>query len=832
MTGLGRRARKGAAVWFGALGAAALALLPAAAIADGGAGGHGEANIVNGGPGGAGGTGYTGNSGGDGYHGYQAGGGGGGGGAGGGAGGTGGANTGTAGTGGGAAGGTTAGADGSDGGGQAGAGGGAGGANGQTTTLLTNTTSLGGGNGGNGGIGGAGGDGCCSGGGGGGGGAGGYGAVVTGTGTSSNTNAITGGDGGNGGAGGAGAYGGNGGNGGDGGIGVFFSTPGAALTNSGTITGGHGGTGGAAGASTYFGDGYAGTNGAGGIGVVGSGLTIDNNGGTITGGVNGDAISRAFAIEFTGDTNSIGGGAIQGGISVTGGSFAPALSTSPIGTGLTIDGPLTFGSGTQYDVRFSSTTSDYASLVTSTIGGITSTGLATLTGASVSAQFNNDAWIKKQYTILSAAGGFSGSFSGVTTNLPSWTTSSLSYGPTLSPTNVYLNLDTEYSNTSGLNTNQLNTATALENYFTTNGTLPTKLFELQKSELTTADGEVATGVQTVSFQLSDQFLSMLLGPLYSAPSSSGGLAMGYADQRPAISPAAQRAYDGLMGKATAALDPAIWVSAFGGANTNKGNNTLGSSNTNAQTGGLAMGVEHELAPGLMVGVAAAGGGTHWTLSDAALGNGHGIAAQAGAYARAHAGPVYLSVAGDFTNQWFSTSRTTAGDQITADFMGQSYGGRAETGIRFGSRRGMGLTPFVGGTYQVLHTPAYSETDKSGGGLGLSYGARTVTDTRSEVGAQFDSRTTSVNGGSLYFFSRFAWAHRWSKDDPSLNPSFTSLSGTSFTVNGAVTPKDQGLVSVGAQVAARNGWSWRAQFDGAFGAKYQTYGGTASLRYQW
>ncbi len=831
MTGLGRAARKGAAVdgrairahWMRRLlsttalcGVLALGLAAAPAFAAGGAGGAGGTGA--GGAGGAAGSG----AGGDGS--FNGGGGGGGGNAGGNAGGQGGAGV----TGNNAAGGTSGHIDGYGGdsgsstGGGGGGGGGYGGANGTSGSPT-------GGNGGNGGDGGS--STVSGGGGGGGGGSGGYGLDVTGT-SANNSGTITGGTGGNGGAGGAGfERGGDAGNGGDGGIGILFNTSGATLTNNGLIQGGAGGTGGTGGTGGSL-NGSAGLSGSGGVGVVGSGLTIDNSGGTITGGVNGDAISRAFAIEFTGGTNSIGGGAIQGGISVTGGSFAPALSTSPIGTGLTIDGPLTFGSGTQYDVRFSSTTSDYASLVTSTIGGITSTGLATLTGASVSAQFNNDAWIKKQYTILSAAGGFSGSFSGVTTNLPSWTTSSLSYGPTLSPTNVYLNLDTEYSNTSGLNTNQLNTATALENYFTTNGTLPTKLFELRKSELTTADGEVATGVQTVSFQLSDQFLSMLLGPLYSAPSSSGGLAMGYADQRPAISPAAQRAYDGLMGKATAALDPAIWVTAFGGANTNKGNNTLGSSNTNAQTGGLAMGVEHELAPGLMVGVAAAGGGTHWTLSDAALGNGHGIAAQAGAYARAHAGPVYLSVAGDFTNQWFSTSRTTAGDQITADFMGQSYGGRAETGIRFGSRRGMGLTPFVGGTYQAVHTPAYSETDKSGGGLSLSYGAKTVTDTRSEVGAQFDTTKTTASGGSLLFFSRFAWAHRWSSDDPSLAASFTALPGTTFTVNGAARPKDQGLVSVGAQVAASNGWSWRAQFDGAFGKRDQTYGGTASLRYQW
>ena len=830
MTGLGRGGREGAAVWFGALGAAAavaaLTLLPAAAHADGGHGGASRSCSPL--TGGAGGTGYNGQNGGSGetgggpISGCSAAGGGGGG-AGGGTGGVGGVGHNNIGTynggNGGAAG--TAGDPGTSAtllNGQGGGGGGGGGGdNGISATTITNGTPL---TGAAGGAGGNGGDatGVGLGGGGGGGGAGGYGAVVTGDGANSNASSITGGNGGKGGDGGTGYSDGNGGGGGDGGVGVQFTTAsGATFTNNGTVTGGTGGAGGT---------GYsAGANGAGGIGVVGSGLTIDNNGGTITGGVNGDAISRAFAIEFSGGNNGIGGGAIQGGIHVTGGNFAPALSTSAIGTPLTIDGPLTMASGTTYVVRFSSTTSDYASLITGTYG----TGVATLNSASVTANFNGNSSIKKQYTILTADGGLGNTFSGVTTNLPSWTTSSLSYGPTLSPTNVYLNLDTEYSNTSGLNTNQLNTATALENYFTTNGTLPTKLFELRKSELTTADGEVATGVQTVSFQLSDQFLSMLLGPLYGAAVGGGNQAMGYADERPALSPAAEKAYAGLLGKPGADPDRFFWVNAYGGFSEASGNATVGSRDISSHGFGLAAGAEGELAPGLTAGAAVAAGGTRWDLADD-LGTGNGTALQAALYAKARSGAAYLSAAATVANNWFSTDRMAGSDRITADFQGVSYGAKAEAGYRFASAGGTSVTPFVGAAFQALQTPAYSETDLGGGGLGLSYAAKTATDTQAQIGAQFD-RTAIVNGQPLFLFSRFAWAHHWG-DDPSASASFPSIGSSSFTVYGARTPRDQGLVTLGARMVSASGWSLQTQFDGAFGDHAQSYAGSVTLRRQW
>ncbi|HZB90496.1 MAG TPA: autotransporter domain-containing protein, partial [Stellaceae bacterium] len=231
------------------------------------------------------------------------------------------------------------------GGGGGGGGGGGNNGNGTGAGSITNTASLAGG------AGGAGGKGGTLNVGGGGGGAGGYGAIVTGSGASgdSSTSAsITGGNGG------AGGQGNSGGNGGDGGVGVYFSSTGASFTISGTTvsggaggaggfggipgmasgTGGNGGSGGVGvslsggtisnqsgtiaggngGAGGQITLGSAGQPGAGGAAVTGANLTISNSG-TITGGLGGDGVTQANAIDFTGGSNSL---TLLAGSSITG----------------------------------------------------------------------------------------------------------------------------------------------------------------------------------------------------------------------------------------------------------------------------------------------------------------------------------------------------------------------------------------------------------------------------------------------------------------------------------------------------------------------------------
>jgi uncharacterized protein with beta-barrel porin domain len=132
--------------------------------------------------------------------------------------------------------------------------------------------------------------------------------------------------------------------------------------------------------------------------------------------------------------------------------------------------------------------------------------------------------------------------------------------------------------------------------------------------------------------------------------------------------------------------------------------------------------------------------------------------------------------------------------------------------------------------QYFHTPAYSETDLTGGGFGLSYNAMDATDTRSELGARLDD-LTMLDTMPLILRARVAWAHDW-VSNPSLDAAFQALPGASFVVNGAAPPKNSALTTAGAELHLTANWSMLAKFDGEFASGAQTYAGTGTLRYSW
>jgi uncharacterized protein with beta-barrel porin domain len=132
--------------------------------------------------------------------------------------------------------------------------------------------------------------------------------------------------------------------------------------------------------------------------------------------------------------------------------------------------------------------------------------------------------------------------------------------------------------------------------------------------------------------------------------------------------------------------------------------------------------------------------------------------------------------------------------------------------------------------QTFHTPAYNETDVTAGGYGLGYWSRNASDTRSELGARFD--TANVIGGMpLTLRARVAWAHDW-VTNPVLLATFQQLPGASFIVNGASPAQNSALVSAGAEWRITPQLALAAKFDSEFAQGSQTYAGTGTVRYSW
>jgi autotransporter-associated beta strand protein len=553
--------------------------------------------------------------------------------------------------------------------------------------------------------------------------------------------------------------------------------------------------------------------------------------------VNGSIAASSLTTVNNGAT--LGGNGVVGTTLINAGG---ALAPGPSGSGgtLTVAGNLAFQSGAMYVVAVTPSAASATNV----------SGTATLAGT-VQANFGAGTFLKDSYTILTA-GIRNGTFDALTTSgLPADFKTSLAYPGNTAVLKITADLvppvppsppSPPTPPTPPLPVNQLNVANAIDNFFNNGGTLPptfVALFGLSGGNLVNAlsqlSGESATGAQRVAFQLTDQFLNLMLDPFVNGRSSisDSGLAIGFApNEKDNLPPDVALAYASISeAPPKPAFDQrwATWGAAYGGGNFANGDATIGSNNITAQTFGFAAGMDYHVSPNAVVGFALAGGGTNWGLANA-LGNGRSDAFQVGAYGITWFGPAYLAGALAFTNHWFTTSRSALGDQLSASFDGQSYGARFEAGYRYGVLPTLGVTPYGAMQLQDFHTPSYSEADATVDGFGLSYNAMNATDIRSELGARFDDPTL-LYGKPLILFGRVAWAHDW-VSNPALGAVFESLPGASFTVNGAPMPPNSALTTAGAQLFFSANWSLLAKFEGEFANGSQTYAGSGTLRYTW
>jgi uncharacterized protein with beta-barrel porin domain len=523
---------------------------------------------------------------------------------------------------------------------------------------------------------------------------------------------------------------------------------------------------------------------------------------------------------------TLGGGGILPTTNVNGGVFAPGPANGP--GAITVSGNLNFQAGSTYLVQLSPSTASIANV----------SGTATLAGT-VLATLQPGSYVTRTYTILSAGGGFGGSTFSNLAFVPSGFRGSLAY----TPTTVVLDLTAQVGLNGTFSQNQQNVANAINTSFNNGGALPPgflSIFNLAGPNLATAlsqlSGEAATGSQQSAFQLMDQFLSIMIDPFVdggSAIGGAGGRSMGFAAEQPALPPEAALAYAAVLKAPPRAFEQrwSVRGADYGGYNRTSGDlSGLGTHDLSARAGGIAGALDYHVTRDTVIGVALAGGETNWGLADG-LGGGRSDAFQAGVYGATRNGPAYLAGSLAYTWHAASTDRLAfAGDELTARFNAQSFGGRIESGYRWAWPM-VAVTPYAAVQAQGFFLPSYRETDVGGGGFGLAFASRTATDTRSELGARFERAVTLNPTSALTLRARLAWAHDW-VSDPMLSATFEMLPGASFVVNGAVPAKDSALATAGAELRLVNGVSLLGKFDGQFAGHANTYAGSGVLRYVW
>jgi autotransporter-associated beta strand protein len=504
----------------------------------------------------------------------------------------------------------------------------------------------------------------------------------------------------------------------------------------------------------------------------------------------------------------------------SGGAFDPGNGAP--GTFTTVSGNLAFQSGARYAVFVDPSTAAFAKV----------TGQATLNGATVSAVFANGSYISKQYTILTANGGVNGVFAPavVNFNLPANLRTTLSFDAD----NAYLNLVLAFALPGGLNGNQQNVGNALTNFFNTTGGIPMVYASLSSAGLSQAAGETATGSQQTTFDAMGLFMGLLTDPFMDrSGSGTGAGATPFAEETDATN-----AYAAVYRKAPVAApfvpSWSVWAAGYGGSQTTDGNAVVGSNTATSRIAGTAVGADYRFSPSTIAGFALAGGGTNFAVNG--FGSGRSDLFQAGAYLRHTQGAAYFSAALAYGWQDITTNRTVtiAGiDQLRAEFNANAYSGRVEGGYRFVTPwiGGIGLTPYAAGQFTTFDLPAYAEQAIVGSNnFALAYGAKDVTDSRSELGVRTD-KSFAMTNSILTLRGRLAWAHDFNPDR-NIGATFQALPGASFVVNGAAQAHDSALTTASAELKWTNGWSAAATFEGEFSAVTSSYAGKGVVRYAW
>ena len=572
-----------------------------------------------------------------------------------------------------------------------------------------------------------------------------------------------------------------------------------------------------------------------GTALVGTGVPTPSTGsisGSITGSVGGNTTQASGTAVFA--TTIAAGGTFEGAgsvgsVTVTGGATLAPGSLATIGT-LQVAGALVFAPGATYTIGATAVHADSTIVAgTATLGG-------TVTVTAESGTFLP----RTRYAIVTASGGVSGSFAGVTTNL-AFLTPTLSYDAN----DAYVNLsrnDVSFTAVAATG-NQRSIGTALTNV----GIRPTSdagsailngLFTLSPTGARAAydrlSGEGLVASQTTNVRAGRAFAETVndqIG-LWRVQPTAGAPIRELADlpaPTVAAAPLATRHYR-------------VWASGDGGGFNINGNAGLGTARQTGAFYGGDVGADTEIVPGLLLGGSLGGSGTDFTVSQRAA-SGNAVGFHASVYGAFTSGADYLQSITSFSDFSNTTDRTVGGfggfavANERAAFGSTEIRERLEAGHSITRDAGFGtpevrFTPFIALEIAQLATNGFSEYATNGASnlLGLQSFGQTVADVPGFLGVRIDG-TTRFAGLAIRPVVSLAYLHEFSPQR-NLTNGFLSLPGATFLVQGARPARDAAQTKLGAETSLNGHLSIFANFEGEFSSEEQVYGGKGGLRYIW
>lgn len=513
--------------------------------------------------------------------------------------------------------------------------------------------------------------------------------------------------------------------------------------------------------------------GSGTIRQIGAGLVSLTG---VSSGFSGDTRveNGALAVDgvLGGTVDVLAGGRLQGVGTVgdvrVGGTIAPGNS---IGT-LTVAGNIVFDPGSVYEVEIDAD---------GQADRILADGTATLGGGRVSVLAGVGGYAPATtYTILTAHGGLSGTFTGGVTSNLAFLDPSLSYDAN----NVYLTMtrnDVDFS-TVGLTPNQIATGSGVES-------------------LGFGD-PVWNAVLNLSADQAQYAFDQLSGEAH----VSARTAM-LEDSR-----FLRRAVNDRMRAASGGGEAAIWAEAFGarGHADSDGN----AARLDRSVGGAFVGVDAPVSDTWRLGAVAGYSRATFKARDRHA-SGTRDSAHVGVYGGAAWGALALRMGAAYAWHDIATDRTVAfpgfSDALKADYDAGTAQAFGELGYAVQAGR-VALEPFANLAHVSLHAHGFTET---GGAAALSGPSADAEATFTTLGLRA-AATFEADGAALTVRGLAGWRHTFGDATPLAAMRFAS-GGDAFVIGGVPLARDAALLEAGLDVALSPSATLGVSYGGQFGS---------------
>lgn len=505
----------------------------------------------------------------------------------------------------------------------------------------------------------------------------------------------------------------------------------------------------------------------------------------------------------------LGGNGTVGGIVVNyGGMVAPGNS---IGT-LNVSGNVTFNAGSIFQVEINP-------------GGqsdkIAATGTATLNGGTVQIVPLGAGFLANtQYTILTAAGGVSGTFATLTTPGGPLVSGQLSYDTN----NVYFLLQQigGLSTLSGLTPNQAAVAGALDQAQSAgaSGPLGTAINTLAalntpgiKAGLDDLAGQIHADGRRFTADQTDMFQSFM----WNAGTQSRGESVRMSASAYAEVPADP------IGKALRSRRVApvlsVWFGGYG--NWDKVATSNIAFGTNTAVGGAALGADLWNLPGFTAGLAI-GASTGQLRMAGRADRIDANAGHAGFYARGASGGFNLASAISYSFAALDSSRTISflGETATASSRADTFA--ASFGIARPFESGWGFTaePFAKADWYSTHQGSLSETGAPGvnqlvrgGRFDVVYGT---------AGLRAGHRMVMPNGQAAQLGATLAARHEFTGSAATTIAALEGAPGLPFAITGVERARTVALTGAEIRWDLTSATSFKASYEGAFAPGYDRH----------